>query len=64
MYAISYVPETGHKYCILTGEKIILIKKSELSHCVPHAVHSETVLFFPINNIIFRIIIYLFNQNK
>ena len=47
-------------------KKINLNKKCELSHCVPHTVHSETVglLFFPINNIIFRIIIYLLNQNK
>ena len=41
-----------------------IYKKCELSHCVPHTVQSETVLFFPIHNIIFRIIIYLFNQNK
>ena len=45
-------------------KKINLNKKCELPHCVPHTVHSETVLFFPINNNIFRIIVYLFNQNK
>ena len=28
----------------------------ELSHCVPHTVHSKTLLFFPINDDIFRII--------
>ena len=44
-------------------KEINLNKKCELSHCVPHTVHSETVLFFPINNIIFRKVIYLFNQN-
>ena len=40
-------------------KKINLNKKCELSHYVPHTVHSETVLFFPINNIIYRIIIYI-----
>ena len=32
-------------------QKINLNEKCELSHCVPHTVYSETVLFFPINNI-------------
>ena len=45
-------------------KKINLNKKFELYQCVPHKVHSETVLFFPINNVSFRIIIYLLNQNK
>ena len=45
-------------------KNINLNKKGELSHCVPHTVHCETVLFFPIDNIIFRIIIYLLNENK
>ena len=48
----------------LNRKKINLNKKCELSHCVSHTVHSKTALFFPINNIIFSIIIYLFNQNK
>ena len=39
-------------------KKINLNKKCELSHYVTPRVHSETVLFFSINNIIFRIIIY------
>ena len=45
-------------------KKINLNKKCELSHCVPHTVHSETVLFVLINNIIFRIIIYAINLVK
>ena len=44
--------------------KKITLNKNVNCLCIPHAAHSETLLFFPINNIIFRIIIYLFNQNK
>ena len=40
-------------------KKINLNKKCELSHCVPHTVHTETLLFFPINIIIIiRMIMY------
>ena len=48
---------------VFQQKKNTLNKKWELSHCVSHTVHSKTVLFFPIN-IIFRIIMYLFSQNK
>ena len=35
-----------------------------LYNSVVLTVHCETVLFCPVNNIIFRIIIYWFNRNK
>ena len=58
------VGEVTEKVMYFNRKKINSNKKCELSQCVPHTVLSETVLFFPINNIIFRIIIYIFNKNK
>ena len=63
IWSISYTA-IYYKTNVFYMKKINLNKKCELSHYVPHTVHSETEFFFPINNIIFRIIIYLFNQNK
>ena len=61
----KYDPFATQPYTIRHYEMYFNRKKINLlSQCVPHTVHSETVLIFPINNIIFRIIIYLFNQNK
>ena len=59
-----YRPTIRPKIMHFNRKKKKLNKKCDLCHCVPHTIHIETVLFFPMNNIIFRIIIYLFNQNK